>query len=168
MRRIRHAHARVPYAHAPTNTLRTRYSNADRTRHLLMQPVLAHAHAPMCVHQVRWFRSEPRFEWVGVDFMRPETTVAHVLSKVALSRDEFRRQERTAARPAIEKQTLAYAPHLRRDDGELVVRADACRLRLEPKLLELLAADAAVAQHLPWHKRPGWRQPARRPTSSRQ
>ena len=115
--------------------------------------------------QTKWFRSEPSFEWVAADWDAPSVVEAAVSARVLCSRAEYdaglaapEQAELRRLDPKLDKAMKTYAPNLpsfESDEamGAMLERADECRARLEPRLDELLAADVAMSERFPWHRR---------------
>jgi tRNA dimethylallyltransferase len=117
--------------------------------------------------QVKWFRNEPSFEWVAADWDAPERNDEVVAKRVLCERHEFesglhdaRQAELRALEPQLDKAMKLYVPMLDSTLKEpdalnaLIQRADACRDRIEPRLVELLAADEVLGRRFPWHSSP--------------
>jgi len=117
--------------------------------------------------QVKWFRGEPRFEWVEADWAQPERAEQHVLARVGLSADAWAaglaaptQNEMRALRPEEAKQMRTYSAQLRTladkpSKEAMLARADACRATVKPQLETLLAADLELTKRFPWHSAPG-------------
>jgi len=115
--------------------------------------------------QVKWFRSDAKFEWVPADWERPERTEAHVLASIQCDRAEFdrtlahaRQAELRRINPAEGKAMRKYTGQLAQLSDEasfsaLLRRADACCERLQPVIDELRAADEEVSRRFPFHSR---------------
>lgn len=135
--------------------------------------------------QVKWFRSEPQFEWLAADWTRPPTPEAgtgtlscfdSVLRSFECGRDEYdavlAHERQTALRqvnPAEGKAMRTYTPRVPLLDDQtrrtaILQRADACCERLQPVIDEIRAADVAAAERYPWHTR-AKRGPSMAPTS---
>ena len=116
--------------------------------------------------QTKWFRGEPSFEWLEVDWARPELAEAHVLSRVAAERVDFERglvsaeqASSRAVKPEEGKAMKFYVPQFTSladaaSRARLLSRADTCNELLAPHLSEILAADAELAKRYPWHSGP--------------
>ena len=116
--------------------------------------------------QVKWFRSEARFEWVASDWDAPERAEKTLLERVQCERADFdaglvapAQSELRALEPNLDKLMKTYMPRLPStiDDakalGEMLARADACREKLQPTLPALLEKDGELAERFPYHRR---------------
>ena len=119
--------------------------------------------------QVKWFRSEPRFQWVAADWDAPERTTEAVVAQVTCERAAFdatlasaAQSAARAADPSLDKIMKTYQPRFVGLDGRgdgataaVLERANACRERLEPQLAELWAANKAFEARYPHHRPAG-------------
>lgn len=113
--------------------------------------------------QIKWFRSEPLFEWVVADWEQPHLTVEEVAARIACSREEFEeglhapcQAALRALRPEEAKMMRTYVPLVeslseRKAAEALLERADRCRQQLQPNMAEILEADSRIAARFPWH-----------------
>lgn len=117
--------------------------------------------------QTKWFRSEPSFEWVAADWDAPAKVERLVASRITCERPEYdaglasaRQEELRQKDPHLDKAMKIYEPNLPSladpdAVAAMLTRADACRERIEPRLEELMAADAEMSERFPWHRRDG-------------
>ena len=144
----------IGYRQALQYLLRDGYKPNDEAAAREFVEGFAAASRRYAAQQVKWFRSEPGFEWVEAG----ELAEARVLARSRCGRGEWeeglaaeaqaaaravRTDEQKAMRTYIAALPLATEPAAR---AALVARADACCERLQPVRDELLGADAALAK----------------------
>ena len=165
----------IGYRQALSYLMRTNPCKADRKAYREFVDSFAAVSRRYAAQQTKWFRSEPSFEWVAADWDAPSNVEEAVSARVLCSRAEFDagltapiQAELRRLDPKLDKAMKTYKPNLPSLESDeavsaMLARADECRAQLEPRLDELLAADVAMSERFPWHRREGEQEEAGSP-----